>query len=1038
MKKYIDIVVLVPLEEELKEFRAHLPNGKDVSTDKEFRRHVVVENTSLLIVHQSDMGYSSAGDILQSVMHEYQFGLAVCLGIAGGLSNDLKLGDVVYSGGILDIYNNAKAVETDVGAEMKFSPDVYATEARLEQLINFQRIVDEINDEYTDWQDACTAFAQAIGLTEIPDPDPENAPISHLSPKSLNGDIACGPVIASETYKNKVAALQRRVLAVDTESGAVFRVCGQHEIAALTIRGISDYADSKKSKLEGTSKQKYRRLASHNASKFFLSFLSSPRMFDFLLSKRSVLDPQFPGLGDVKLERSDSLVRTLGRLTDVIEDHLREMSPEYRLQKRGYRLPSPRIVSNRPNQDSDYEDENIPESISARLEQESILYIDLPQTYPELSLPWVYAHALSLNSIDGKPIAPIVINGSKIRPPNMGIKKLNEFADEIHEFDGQVTKVYIIDQLPLSSRTRMEFIQEEIAAHGDSKFILINRKTSNIESRSDFIHAIAADPYDISEISFEEIAKFVQANFDMHGSEAQVVAYRLHNTFAKFNLMAHPSYFAGIPRETLAALLQANRRSELLQLAVDGLLLYLVSEDEAEILLSRTTRSRFLRSLAFEINCSKRNFDEAELVKFVQEIAKLHDYDIVPLKFIQDFIEKGIISFSSGNVQFSLPFVEQYLLAVELSERPEDATLYFDGSNDIFDVGTFDIYSEIKPNPVIVTQILKHLEESQRDLKKYQNKQHSLLDGSTNPRLILDQKKMGFIRKQLDDAKKATAGSEFDLEEKQKVIDISKKVKRRSRRESDWSSEKEDTPIEIKILNSASRIWTIGTILLGSGAEHLEATTKRKLSRLLIQTGSLIVDVWTQQISKTDFETMKEELSSDEIYREVTGEPEESPKEEKKKRERFAKMVSNIADFWEFASLGEPFYAVLHHLTEHARQKVLVKSIENSRPDNDEEGVKFDQFEELIRGVWLADIDAVAGKTELRAAIANLPRADFCRVSLASHFMVRVYWNHWKVEDKEVLLDAAEGALRPLNLSFDKSKIKRMIHGSGSSPKLDG
>ena len=55
---------------------------------------------------------------------------------------------------------------------------------------------------------------------------------------------------------------------------------------------------------------------------------------------------------------------------------------------------------------------------------------------------------------------------------------------------------------------------------------------------------------------------------------AEVVAgfARLRETFVNFKLPVHPSYFAGIPGATLAALLSANKRAELIELAVAGYL----------------------------------------------------------------------------------------------------------------------------------------------------------------------------------------------------------------------------------------------------------------------------------------------------------------------------------------------------------------------------------------------------------------------------------------------------------------------------------
>jgi hypothetical protein len=124
------------------------------------------------------------------------------------------------------------------------------------------------------------------------------------------------------------------------------------------------------------------------------------------------------------------------------------------------------------------------------------------------------------------------------------------------------------------------------------------------------------------------MSHFVQKNFDMKSSEAEVVALRLRETFRKFDLDAHPSYFAGIPRSTLTALIQANRRAELMELAVAGFMIFVVADDKASVQLSRTTRSRFLQNLLVEIWVEKRNFSHSQLVEFTSDFAKKFDFDI--------------------------------------------------------------------------------------------------------------------------------------------------------------------------------------------------------------------------------------------------------------------------------------------------------------------------------------------------------------------------------------------------------------------------
>lgn len=90
------------------------------------------------------------------------------------------------------------------------------------------------------------------------------------------------------------------------------------------------------------------------------------------------------------------------------------------------------------------------------------------------------------------------------------------------------------------------------------------REGKEIKAGNDFISITGADNWDLAKIPFLEIAAFIKTNFQMAAPEAEVVALKLNQAFKRFGLFAHPTYFAGIPPKSLLALLQANRRVELI------------------------------------------------------------------------------------------------------------------------------------------------------------------------------------------------------------------------------------------------------------------------------------------------------------------------------------------------------------------------------------------------------------------------------------------------------------------------------------------
>ncbi len=110
---------------------------------------------------------------------------------------------------------------------------------------------------------------------------------------------------------------------------------------------------------------------------------------------------------------------------------------------------------------------------------------------------------------------------------------------------------------------------------------------------------------------------------------------------------------------------------------------------------------------------------------------------------------------------------------------------------------------------------------------------------------------------------------------------------------------------------------------------------------------------------------------------------------------------------------------VLGFLCEQARPRVLATSIKKALPAG--------EIERVFCAAWLVDVHPGVGREPLRDALRQLPRANFFRIILATHFLARAYWSHSNLDSRITLVDAAEQTLKPLPLGFDKGKIKRMI-----------
>ena len=1019
---------MVPLEDEIIPFMEVFPSLSDLSTATTFCHIVDSGNAdvSMIVMQQQAMGRTAASAAAGFLLAEYDVGLIVCLGIAGSMSDDMGLADVCYTGNVLDVLDNTKVVDVDAkdggkaASDTEFSPTHYETPLEFTSAFNFMRTQPTLRPTYLAWQEARAKAA----LDRVPDevPGPGGAKIRIGQPSSRGGCIACGGVSKSKVYNDKLRSLERSLLAIETEAGGVFAQAKIYGVPAIAVRGISDFADKEKKKLEQASKGGVRWLAAENAASFLGMQVGNPRFLAALATRRHGRQTELI-LPEAKTE-VDVVGDALLQLAADVDENLRKLSPEYRLQPKGYRLPIPRVRPERKGDALGSVDPVDPSDIRNALIRHDRILINLPRAYPDQSLGWVVANDLLTAEFDGRQAVPIVIDGEDMRGKQASFGAAASISYEALLSHPGAKIVFIIENIPFSSGHRLDAIIKQIEKHPEAKFVCLGRGETDLISETEFVTKSGASSQDLCSISFTEISYFVQKNFEMTGSEAEVVALRLRDTFNRFDLDAHPTYFAGIPKETLAALLQANRRSELIQLAVDGFLTFIVAGDKADVALSRSTRERFLRRLVIDMHVEKRTFDQAALIQRVREFADKHDFDIDPMAFVQGFIEQGIMHFEAGRVQISLPFIESYLLAAELAADPKNAEAYFDLDDVYFDLATFDLYAEIGASEAFVARVFEKLEASTAALHLKTDSDHILLGESVSPPNIRKPERTKALRARLKSAAEAVQDGLEASKEKQELLDLGERIREASgktRRKIRGHDKDEEPPEDgLKVISDMSRHWVAATVLLGSGAEHLDAEVKRRLTRVIVTGASRLIDEWSRAQLEVDFDEIKRELTTDEMLAELPG-----PDDPDEKR----RFVDAILDIMEYATMADPVRRVMNFMCEQARQRVLATSVA---------GTTFDgPMERIIHGTWLADIDVNRGKSPLKDAIKNLPRATFLRITLASHYMARVYWNHWRKDDRLFLLDAAEEAIKPIEYSINKAELIRMVKRNAPKPNQE-
>ena len=192
----------------------------------------------------ADVGNVSAGQHTTSYIQHLQPRCVFMVGIAGGLSKDVRLGDVVVSNQII-YYENAK--ETPFGSELR--PDGPPIDRELLNRAKYYNVA---------WH------------TFIRAKRPGDSTGNEVA-QVYFGPIASGEkVITDEKRASGLKQLHSKILAIDMESHGVGEAAARSKNRPrfIAIRGISDYADSNKN-------DDWQEYAADSAAAFAVELLRS-------------------------------------------------------------------------------------------------------------------------------------------------------------------------------------------------------------------------------------------------------------------------------------------------------------------------------------------------------------------------------------------------------------------------------------------------------------------------------------------------------------------------------------------------------------------------------------------------------------------------------------------------------------------------------------------------------------------------------------------------------------------------------------------
>lgn len=1025
------ILVFVALPEEHDRFLEQFPS-LDIIQDSKFvfvEHDIKTDGFRMISVLATGMGIDNAYEATSAGIARFKPNLIICMGIAGSLTNDLKIGDVSISSEVIDISQNIKISEVTSTRKrqkskrkkiqrlqkssivVELSPKSFPIIPELSASIRFLRSHPTLKGDLAKWvrqaKERRTELIEDIthsGLSEemMQDPTAEIGP------------MISGPVVASTAFKDALKKIDRKVLAVETESSGVCRASAAASIPCITLRGISDHADVNKNALERTTKLAARRLASDNAITYFALQLRNPSFMRIASNHhQDASQPQFFSYSDGEPDK------ILAKVSTDLDVYLQKMSPEYKHRPNGANLPIPRVMNESLDENVEDFSSKRPSPIFEALQENRSVFIKLPKSFPNQTLAWSIGQALLRSEIDGKQILPLVASGEELTPPSKGI----EHATGINPNDTTVlqhfTPVLIINEPQFHSNPKMNFLISDMQKYPSCPLIVISRS----ESPTDQIDRLKADlgllDHSTAPVPFHEIASYLETAFEMNSAEADSVASRLDETFSKFRLHTHPAYFVGLQETTIDALIQANQRAELIQLAVDGLLSFVVAFDESLVKLSRTTREEFLSDLAFEIRVEKRCYSKDELYAYVREYGERKALEIQPEEFLRGYFAVGLLNEASGRVSFSVPFLEAYLLSERLRSDPTSAARYFDPQQTEFDQFAFDLYVERGACDSVVSAICSYALNTLKTCDKTEN---VYLTKLVKPRALSNPQMLLNLAHQLGDAAVRMAensGSKEVRDEKQKLLDTRQAVRGRvaSRDPRTNDDLPEATRAEFNRLDALSRASTLLATLIGSGAERLDGDMKENIANLVLQVLERFLHYWTVNRLGINFEELREELKSDESVDQIIDELGLYSED----KESIIDNLMTFLDDQELRLLSGPGGVLFSRLSQYAGVRSLKPIFTKIKPAS--------TIQKLFRDAWLMDVEHNDGKKALKATLQNYKGSPLLRLIITNHLMNRIFWHHWQRESKASFVDVARYSLGPLGLKPADDHTQKMLMG---------
>ncbi|MFC1715466.1 tetratricopeptide repeat protein [Candidatus Poribacteria bacterium] len=282
----MDVGIIIALREEFTEFHQQIRDCctpiQDRSTGRAYYQFIRNSNNSdqtcnCVATFVGEMGETQCALHTEELISKWQPETVVMLGIAGGISKDVRLGDIVVATQVDNYLARSKAVTTTDGAGFEFERGGEAYRPS-DDLINFARNLQFVQEScFQQWVENCANERQDLISKEKCE---ELAGLNLLREQVswFDGHIASGPTVgAARAFSEWLKGGDRNYLALEMEAAGLMAAVYRKADPARTLllRGISDYADERKDELDKFKDGAFRRYAMRNAIHFLWSLLNA-------------------------------------------------------------------------------------------------------------------------------------------------------------------------------------------------------------------------------------------------------------------------------------------------------------------------------------------------------------------------------------------------------------------------------------------------------------------------------------------------------------------------------------------------------------------------------------------------------------------------------------------------------------------------------------------------------------------------------------------------------------------------------------------